>query len=176
VTSYRIRRAKPEDAARVARVHTLGWRQGFAGLLPEDFLASRVMEPDVWTSRIAEPAPYAVLVAQPPDVAEDASVCGFVAVGPALPPAPTSQRCGQLYAIYVLADVWGAGVGFALHSAAMTALRAAGFIEAVLWHLEGNTRALTFYQRQGWQETSTMQVEELGGVDAWQRLLRLPLG
>lgn len=176
MTKGNVRRADVDDAAGIAWVHTLGWRQGFTGLLPAKYLADRVVEAAVWSARLAEPEPYAVFVAEPEHTSTvDGPVSGFAAVGPALPPAPVGDTMGQLYAIYVLADVWGMGVGHALHTTAMSALQKAGFSEAVLWHLEGNARTLSFYQRQGWQETPTMQVEDLGGADVSQRLLRLPL-
>lgn len=175
VTRVKVRRAVLGDAAAIAQVHTLGWRQGFVGLLPAKYLAARVVETTEWSARLADPEPHAVFVAQSGSGTVDGPVSGFAAVGAALSPAPADGTTGQLYAIYVLAEVWGTGVGYALHTTAMNALRAAGFDEAVLWHLQGNTRTLSFYQRQGWQETATMQVEDLGGAKAWQRLLRLPL-
>ena len=33
-----IRRARPEDAEAVARVHVAGWRHAYRGLLPDDYL------------------------------------------------------------------------------------------------------------------------------------------
>ena len=42
-------------------------------------------------------------------------------------------------------------------------LAGAGFEEALLWVLEGNTRARDFYERQGWSKGKPIRLEEIGG-------------
>ena len=56
----------------------------------------------------------------------------------------------QLYALYVLPEEWGSGVGSGLHDAAVAGLRELG-PEARLWVLEANTRARRFYEQRDWQ-------------------------
>lgn len=175
MTGVGVRLARPEDATALARVHTLGWQQGFAGLLPADFLASRVVTAESWRERLGKGSRYPTFVGAVGPDASQGPVVGFVTVGPARPPAPIAPGVGQLHALYVLAEAWGSGLGYALHTAGMDALRAAGFTEAVLWSLAGNDRALAFYHRQGWADTSTTHVEHAAGADLPEHLLRLRL-
>lgn len=158
-----IRRGTADDAAGIARVHTLGWRQGYAGLLPADWLAARVVAPEVWTNRITHPLPRSALfVAEMGD-----ELVGYALVGPAGREAVTEDTdVAQLYAIYVLAEHWGAGVGYALHTAALRAARDLGCRRARLWVLPGNTRTIAFYERQGWRNDRHEIEEDLGGVVA----------
>jgi GNAT superfamily N-acetyltransferase len=164
-----IRRGTPGDAAGLARVHTLGWQQGFAGLLPADWLARRVVDEDLWSDRLAQPLPRATVF-----VAEGAGeVVGFAHVGPVGGEPDPATTAGQLYALYVLADHWGTGVGYRLHQAGLAALVADGFRSAVLWALPGSVRSLTFYQRQGWRLDGEPRTQDLGGLEApLQRLVR----
>lgn len=69
---------------------------------------------------------------------------------------------GELYAIYALPEAWGSGVGSALMTAALEALRANGFATASLWVLEDNPRARRFYEREGWTRGGRREEEVLG--------------
>jgi len=157
-----IRRGTGDDAAGIARVNTLGWRQGHAGLLPADWLAARVVAPEVWTNRIAHPLPRSALfVAEVRD-----ELGGYAMVGPAGRAAANDNDVAELYAIYVLAEHWGTGVGYALHTAALRAIRDLGYRRAQLWVLPGSARTIAFYERQGWRNDRHEVEEDLGGVVA----------
>jgi ribosomal protein S18 acetylase RimI-like enzyme len=69
---------------------------------------------------------------------------------------------GELYAIYALPEAWGSGIGPALMTAALAALRATGFATASLWVLEDNPRARRFYEREGWTQRGLREEEVLG--------------
>jgi ribosomal protein S18 acetylase RimI-like enzyme len=92
-------------------------------------------------------------------VAEDTAgrVIGFVAFGPAgdehdVPPPP---RSGEVYAIYLLEEAAGRGIGRRLVDEAVRRLRAGGFDHVVLWVLETNGRARRFYEQAGWHADGT---------------------
>ena len=78
---------------------------------------------------------------------DDRRVVGFAAVGPEL--AGDDPGFGQLYSIYLLAELVGHGVGHRLHTHCMSALVAAGFAGAIVWVLDTNARAIAFYERGG---------------------------
>ena len=165
-----VRPATVQDAAGIAQVHTLGWQQGFAGLLPAQFLADRRVSTDRWLETLtALPARSSVFVA-----VAGADVVGFVFVGPVQPPSG-EESLGHLYAIYLLADHWGAGVGHALHAAGVAALRDAGFTEAILWSLRENDRTNAFYERHGWRDDNVSRDEMAGEVVLPVRRYRLIL-
>ena len=138
-----MRRARQEDAAAVAEVHVRTWQAAYEHI----FGAERLAELDVerrragWERTLAAPDEH-VLVAEH----EGGAVVAFAAAGP----SRSGGTDGELYAIYALPEAWGSGAGPALMRAALGALRAEGFREAVLWVLEDNPRARRFYEREGW--------------------------
>jgi ribosomal protein S18 acetylase RimI-like enzyme len=71
---------------------------------------------------------------------------------------------GELTSIYVSPQHWGTGVGRELLSAATEQLRQAGFTEATLWVLEGNTRARRFYASAGWRPDGARKDAVIAGV------------
>jgi ribosomal protein S18 acetylase RimI-like enzyme len=148
-----IRPATPEDAEAVARVHLQTWRAAYGHVFPreelEDFSGERI-------ARRAELHRRA-----PPIVAEDGGeIVGFVSVGR----ANDDDADGELYAIYVLPERWGSGIGRALIEAGEARLRELGHCQAVLWVLEDNPRARRFYERAGWKADGTRRPIEVFGV------------
>lgn len=67
---------------------------------------------------------------------------------------PDDPPVGHLSRIYVDPTMWDAGVGTALHHAAIADLAGRGFATATLWVLEDNVRARRWYERLGWTQTS----------------------
>lgn len=59
-------------------------------------------------------------------------------------------------ALYVRAEVYSTGVGYLLMNVAI------GKDAAYLWVLEGNARAIGFYERQGFIFDGTTKVERVG--------------
>ena len=144
-----IRPATPEDAEAVARVHVETWRAAYAHALSLEGLAGLSVTQRAELHRRS-----------PPVVAEvDGEIVGFVSVGPATDP----DTDGELYAIYVLPDQWGSGVGRALMQAGERRLRELGYQHAILWVLEDNPRARRFYEAAGWTLDGTRRPIEIFG-------------
>lgn len=149
-----IRRAVPDDAARVALVHIETWQRSYRGILADDFLDSIQLEARTrwWERFLREKATVHLSET-------DGEVVGFCSVGPS-----DDAGWGEVFAIYVHPDRWGEGHGRRLIEAGETSLRAAGFGRALLWVLEANHQARAFYEHQGWALGSRFRVEEIGGV------------
>jgi GNAT superfamily N-acetyltransferase len=90
---------------------------------------------------------------------EDDTVIGFTYVGPT--PAP---GVSELYAIHVDPARVGTGVGRMLMADALPYLGP----RAVLWVLEGNTRARRFYERGGWRPDGETRQAPMGGEETCQ--------
>lgn len=172
-----IRRAVPDDAAAIARVHVRTWQAAYRGLLPDQLLDGLDAELEGrtswWRRRIADAGGRG----QVQLVAEHGSVVvGFVAFGPP-EDEPRDARVGQVYAIYVDPEHWGDGHGRALFAAAEGGLAEAGFTEATLWVLATNVRARRFYEIAGWRPDGAAKTERRGEVDLHEvRYRRAPLG
>lgn len=83
---------------------------------------------------------------------------GFASVGPCRD--PDRPGAGELYAIYLLPEAWGCGVGRELIIAGLDVLAGFKFAEATLWVLDTNARARRFYETAGWVIDDASRVEE----------------
>ena len=94
-----IRDATVADAQAIGEVHVRSWQAAYAGLIPADFLAGLSVQARAasWARLIADGG--SVLVAE-----DDGVIVGFAAYGP-----------GRLFALYLLPEQWGRGLGRALH-------------------------------------------------------------
>jgi GNAT superfamily N-acetyltransferase len=156
-----VRRAVPADARTIAEIGVIGWRAAYRGILPDDFLAG--LSVDVreiaWRSLLeTDPEGRA-----PTWIAERGGrAVGFVASGPPRdddvpPPA------AEVYALYVRPEAWRTGAGSTLLSTAVDHWRAGGATTLVLWVLQANGLARSFYESQGWRPDGASQPLDLGG-------------
>lgn len=148
-TEVTVRPAVAEDARAIAGVHISSWRGAYPGLLPAELLDSlslerrerqwrRWLEPGGERSR--------TLVAE-----SDGAVVGFSTLAIECRDADEPEGVGEVPALYVHPDSWGCGAGTALMDASVAEMRAGGCRQAILWMLEGNHRAASFYAGQGWR-------------------------
>jgi GNAT superfamily N-acetyltransferase len=171
-----IRDARVEDARGVAAVHISSWQEAYRGLLPADVLSGLSVDrrEQDWTRILGSPsAQRATLVA-----ADGDTVLGFASMGPSRN-GSASEAAGELYAFYVDPGRWRECIGSRLHSAAIQRLTALGFVNATLWVLVGNDRALAFYRHVGWARDGQTKTDRgPGGVDLHEQRMhrRLPSG
>lgn len=106
-----VRSATTEDAAAIAAVHVASWRSTYRELLPDEFLArlSTDRREAMWREQIEaiqeDRSKFCLLVAQQ----SPAELIGFASAGP-----EREQDCGfqgELYAIYLLEEHQGKGLG-----------------------------------------------------------------
>jgi hypothetical protein len=153
-----IRPARPEDAPGIVRVHGDTWRAAYRGLVPDAFLEGFGREPDAverrrrWLER-----PESVTL-----VAEEAGeVVGF-AVGGRSRGGP-AEFDAELYALYVLPDRQGRGLGRSLLREFASAAGAKGFRSLVLWVLRDNASGRAFYESLGGSLVGEKSID-LGGA------------
>jgi ribosomal protein S18 acetylase RimI-like enzyme len=147
----RIRRARPEDAPAIARVHVETWQSAYAGLLPDAMLAgmSDVRHAAMWLQTLSNRGEArGVFVADDADM----GVVGFGSCGPVRDTPEgldgTEQRVGEVYLLYVEIDFQNQGLGRRLLDALFRQLRADGFDTAILWMLAENPTRF-FYEGLG---------------------------
>lgn len=136
-----IRLPRADDAEALTDLHLDVWDEAYADLVPAPVLAERrahrADRVERWRAILADRGDDTLLAE------ESGRLVGFVSRGPSRDePAPGLPTL-EVYALYVRAEVYGTGVGHRLLRAAV------GEEAAYLWVLEGNTRAVAFYERQG---------------------------
>lgn len=139
-----------EDAEGKAYVHWKSWHETYTGLIDQEYMNKTTLEKCI---DIAKHWPDGLLVAK---VA--GRVVGFAGYG-AYRDA-TLPNTGEVYSIYVLQEVQGKKIGYALMNAACERLR--DYSQVAVWVLKGNEKAIRFYERYGYQFDGTEQPIVLG--------------
>ncbi len=158
-----VRRARPGDAAAIGAVHVATWRNVYAGVLPEEYLAglSPVRHAAGYERAIADRRNgHAMFVAVAsgadaplgrPDGDGGGAVVGFVSGGRGRRPGLCGEEAagsGEVETLYLLDDYRDRGLGRRLMRAMAAHLAAVGCRSVVLWVLSDNPTRW-FYQRLG---------------------------
>lgn len=147
-TAVPISTAVAADADAVAALHTASWRSAYATLFPAHYLNGPLLaeRQQVWRARLADPVPGAALfLAGHPGVP-----LGFAYLEP--------QPDGRILLdnLHARPGDTGRGVGSRLlgHALAWSARTHPGR-DLYLEVLQGNTRAVAFYERHGGRRTAS---------------------
>lgn len=138
-----IRPAEISDAEAISQTHAAAWAYSYAGLIPHKPLREMIRRRDTrwWESAIRRGTSVIVL-----DLG-DGNVPGYVTFG--LNRARALPQDGEIYEIYLRPEYQGLGLGSKLFTAARSRLKALKCDGLVVWALEENYTALSFYEGQG---------------------------
>jgi ribosomal protein S18 acetylase RimI-like enzyme len=141
-----IRDANVADAPGIARVNVDTWRSTYRGIVPDDFLdrLGHTVASVTWEARIKSGTNTFTIVAVDDDAG---NVIGYVSGGMERSRHP--EYDGEVYAIYVLEEFQGNGIGRALLIEGVRRLRALGFKSMLIWVLDENLSGCRFYERMG---------------------------
>ena len=158
-TGWSIRRAAPEDAARLALVGAATFLETFAGVLDGEAIVAhcaREHAADRYAAFLADGAQAWLVEAE-----TGGAPIGFALL--ARPDLP-GQRAGdlELKRIYLLSRFHGGGAGAALMCAAADEALDQGAARLLLGVYEHNRRAIAFYRKQGFEPVARRQFE-VGG-------------
>ncbi|WP_435036996.1 GNAT family N-acetyltransferase [Pseudomonas neuropathica] len=156
-----IRRATPEDAVQIARIHWASWQSTYRNIIPEAYLARITVESRLahWERQIAS-AELDIQV-----WTNDAGdVSGWIATGPDRE-NPGDPNIAEIHALYIAPQHTGKGIGRRLLSHTMAQQKNAGRSRIVLWVLERNESAVIFYRQSGFgKDPVKTQLIERGGA------------
>ena len=180
-----IRPATPYDAQAVARIRVQGWRFAYQGLISQDYLDSLSVAEDTermrgYLSQFPQNSPLSRSeFVQGSGDGEKRSFmlavrgnavlgfCRFSATPDKIDRAdratPGETMNGRLHALYIDPGALGQSIGHTLMNHALSTFAAWGCEHATLWVLEGNSRAISFYERQGWRCTGATKVDQSFG-------------
>jgi ribosomal protein S18 acetylase RimI-like enzyme len=154
-----IRKAEPRDANAIADVHREAWQGAYAGIIPHRALTAMINRrgSQWWANAIRRAA--TVLV-----VEVGGKIAGYATIGRNR--ARELKQEGEIYELYLRPECQGIGLGSRLFSAARERLSAHGLRGLVVWALEENANAVSFYAGAGGRDIAE-------GVEVFdQRALR----
>lgn len=143
-----VRKPTPDDVPDLARIHVQAWEETYAGLLPDAEIArfDLALRQRQWADTFAQDD---TRIAYAPNL-------GFAQMGPQRDTELTDDYPEELYAIYLLNQAKGLGLGRKLLGAV------AGDAAFTALVLAGNAPALAFYGRMGGQDLMTRSFEDNG--------------
>ena len=179
-----IRPATPNDAQSIARIRVQGWRFAYQDLISQDYLDSLSVAEDTerirgYLSQLPQNSPPSRSASVQGSDGEKRSfmlavrgdaVLGFCRFSAAPNKTNRAERAvpggtlnGRLHSLYIDPETLGQSIGHTLMNHALSTFAAWGCERATLWVLEGNSRAISFYKRQGWQCTGATKVDRSFG-------------
>ncbi len=142
-----------EEIKGKASVHFQAWKEAYTGMIDRSYLDRRTHEQSEQMAKSAFEKGYAGFIAK-----EGERVIGFVDYGKCRD--NDLKNAGEVYAIYILKEYCGQGVGQALMNHSLEAMRE--YEKAAVWVLEENQRAIHFYRKCGFREDGMKKVLNLG--------------
>lgn len=150
-----IKQANYGDLEAMARMEARAWRESYQGLLGPsifDELDASAVEVSSHWAELMQQGHYFWIVAD-----EQGQVQGIAHAGPAR--EDDAPQPLELTTMYLLEEAKGTGVGTALLNMAI------GDAPAYLWVLEGNDRAISFYEKEGFTlDGETRSPESMKGA------------
>lgn len=150
-----IRKAEVDDAKGIAIVHVDSWRTTYKGIVPDTFLDELSYEQRelTWKKGIKENNVY---IAEN----EDGQVIGF-STGGKERTGKYEAYIGELYAIYILKEFQGKGIGRLLVQSVVDDLREKNLNSLLIWAMEENP-ACRFYEMLGGKKIDTEEIQIAG--------------
>jgi ribosomal protein S18 acetylase RimI-like enzyme len=148
-----IRKAEPKDVSAIAKVHVDSWRTAYAGIISDEYLANLSYDKRerTWQDVISKQESLTF-------VAEIAGkkIVGFVSGG--LSRMEDSAYLGELFAIYLLKDFQGQGIGRRLVQALVDGFLEQNIESMLLWVLTENP-ACRFYESLGGKKIAEKKID-----------------
>ncbi|RQS62286.1 MULTISPECIES: GNAT family N-acetyltransferase [unclassified Burkholderia] len=165
-----LRNATPHDAEHIARLHTLSWQNAYSHILPAAYLADEVPTEHAtrWRNYFdrAEAEWGLVLIAE-----SDGAPVGFVSAERPVDPA----RGVLLDCLHVHPAHHGSGTGKRMIEAVRAWARHIGEDKVHLSVLDGNVRAIGFYEHNGWR-LAGVETSFIGRTEVADRIYVIDAG
>lgn len=132
-----------------AFVHWRSWHEAYRGIVDPEYLNKLTLEK---CEELAYRWRENLLIAL-----DEGKVVGFAGYGSSTDDDLTDA--GELFALYVLPEYYGTGLGRLLTDAALSNFNQA---KIALWVLKDNTRAIRFYEKYGFRADGREKTVSLG--------------
>lgn len=154
---------RTDNRFEIGRIYEESWRFAYKGIIPQDYLDN--ISARHWADRLDREG-WSSLV-----LLENGRPVGTGCVCPSRWTA--YPGCGEIVSLYLLPEYIGKGFGRLLLNAAVQELVGQGYRDILLWVLEANHRARTFYEHAGFISGEAYMKDTIGGKDVREVLYRL---
>lgn len=151
---YIIRKATLSDAEGTAYVHVKGWQTSYVGMIEQAYLDNISYDDRLaLRKKVLKAKDMLSLI-----VTYGGKIIGFADMGPLREkaynevffPSPEDHlKYGEIYAIYLLREHQGKGLGHRLYAECRRWFETQGYHQFVTWGLTDNIRARRFYESEG---------------------------
>lgn len=140
-TKRKVRRAKPADATVLAEVFAETWRLAYCGIIPHVHLECLIGRRGVqWWKKAVKTESHLLVIEV------NGKVAGYASCGASRSHAVYK---GEIYELYLSPLYQGFGLGEHLFEACRWELDQRGLDGLIVWALEDNDLAASFYRRRG---------------------------
>lgn len=158
--SIAIKKMESDDEIKgKAYVHWKSWQEAYPGIVDQRYLDALTLDK---CEKRAYQWPDNIIIAK-----DGESVVGFVGYGKYR--NDDLKNAGEVFAIYILSEYYGKGVGYRLMNAALSQL--AEYPRIAVWVLKNNNRAIRFYERCGYRFDGKEETLVLGSPVVEARML-----
>lgn len=161
--SVSVRRAVPGDEDALALVGAASFLESYAGIVDGQGIIRHCQQrhaPAVYARALANPFEALWLA----EMAPGGAPVGYLHMAPPDLPVPAGPRDIEIKRIYVLSRMHGTGLGRQLMDTALAHARETGHANLLLGVYKGNTRALAFYGRAGFEALGEREFDVGGKV------------
>ena len=154
----KTRRANIQDITQMSFIHARSWRKAYRGLLPDKFLDE--LEDSKWVDMLKKGMGDVTIKAWVATLENEIVAC--MSVGGSRYKGYEHQL--ELVSIYVLPEYWSRGVGSLLIDEVLKYALDNRYREVGLWVLDGNSKAIRFYERHGFINNEDTISCTIGGI------------
>ena len=133
-----------------AYVHWKSWQEAYPGIVNQQYLNELTLDK---CESIAYRWLDNIIIAKDGD-----AVVGFAGYGKYR--NDELENTGEIFAIYILAEYYGRGVGYRLMQKALSQL--SDYPKIAVWVLKDNKRAINFYKQCGYRLDGREEILQLG--------------
>lgn len=151
---YLIRKSSREDCKDIAHLITIVWNETYRGIVSDNFLNKLYENEDERSNNLYEEFNDSHMLL----LVINGRIVGFVNVGESSD--ENYDKCGEVYALYVLSKYHGQGYGKKLFLAGVDELKNMGYSKMLIGCLAGNL-SNSFYKHMGGIYVKTRLFEKL---------------
>ena len=142
-----------DDLSEISSIYEKSWKYAYRGIIPQDYLDS--IPEGHWAGSITKAGMHSLVMTDGGRMIGTASICR----------SRWAQYSdfGEIVSIYFLPEYIGRGCGTLLLQRCTEELNRLGFRRLLLWVLEDNTRARTFYEKNGFICSGEYLNDKIGG-------------